>query len=144
MWEIVRGVIVGVTVAVCLGLYDQWRIHKEESDQKRFVQDVIQDGMDRIRLDRPTENLKELPADVIAALTPDSLRSASYVAMRQSLQSAFEQRSSRISYDERKQVFDALELIDDVLSNARQPVGMDLYNDTFDELRKVPWLRLDE
>jgi hypothetical protein len=81
--------------------------------------------------------------EVAEALTPDNRRAASYRRMREDIQSAFDHRSLRIDYDEKRDVLTALEFIDSVFSREQQPVGMDMYEYTFDELRKVGWLKLE-
>ena len=139
--EVFHGVVIGVTVTVIFGLYDLMNKRLNRQKQIKYIRAVVKERIDKMTSAPDTQ--KNLSGD-FPSISVDDVRRALYERMRKDIESAFEHRTSEITFDEKKEVKDALEVIDRVFSNQQTPVGMDLYQYTFDELQKINWLNLSK
>ena len=145
--NVVNGVVVGLTVAVCLGVYDQTLRIVDRRQQIGHIRTRIASAIDRIR-DVPDSPDSGLPEHVANSWNADQVRRGLFAILVDDIEREFGFRSSEMSLDEKDQLLHAIDPARRALG-LRSPLpmgpavsGLDLYEYSFDAMREIGWLGL--
>ena len=135
--EIIEGIVIGVSSGIILSLFfggkNYINKHVERRDQIKFLAQILVKNRDLIF------NAKSMrhPLSGIEAKR-EEVRKAYFEDMRRQLESVLQNRASRLSYDEIKEVKDIFftDLFPDVVLNEKG------YESIFNNLEAIKWLNL--
>ncbi|MCE2405718.1 MAG: hypothetical protein J4F43_11255 [Dehalococcoidia bacterium] len=137
---IISGVAAGVVVSVILGCYGLVDSKLKRREQISHIREMI--ATDRAQIYGVPEDT-DLPSD--PNRPPSSaFRYVLFDGMRRELQLALDGRSSELTFDEIRQVRRAFILSDLLKQQApnSHPVGMRYYDQIFEALEQIAWLKL--
>ena len=135
--KIIEGVVIGVSSGLILSLFvwvkDFANKRVERREQIKYLAQLIAKYRDLI-YNAETVYLPPMNREVQRS----EFCKAYYEDMRRQLEAAFQNRTSRLSYDEIKKVRDAFytDLFPTVVLNDKA------YNNIFEELKSIKWLKL--
>ena len=134
-----EGVVIGVSAAAFLSAataaIEYVGNHREKREQVRHLAQLLDDYRSRIYSATDFEFGQ-------TSATRDQMRNVHYNGMRQLVESVLRERSSRLSYDEVKEVRDAFDGYDQLGPNS--VFGEEMYDHIFERLDSIEWLGLQQ
>ena len=125
--NILQGVVIGLTIAVLIGLYDQGKDWLDRREQVRYIRAFLVEGVNKT-----------------CETTDPKTRSFYYLKMLVDLKSALSIRSDGLSYDEKKELLDLLPF--DEFGRPYipkvNPVDAAIITKTFEQLKGVTWAKI--
>ena len=135
----ISGFTAGIAVTLVVGIYVQIRKRLLRRDQVRRFREIVLGGIQELQNTEEQGPIYE--QSPVGPLTPDKLRNTYYDRMRLLVNGAIEHRASEITYDEIRELQDALHAVNWIIDSGRTaPKG--LFDQMSENVRRIRWLRI--